>query len=224
MRDKNKIIEGHLKGNFSDDETLEENVTIFLKSILSECEIFIDAGANVGYYTQLALNYMAKNESLVYSFEPDEILFSYLKEKFATNEKVMLSNLALSDQQGKEIFFISDKASSASFLQIYPTHYEIETETTTIDNLLKKHIVSKIIIKIDVEGGEMKVIKGATSILQKLRPLVIIEIHDEFLLKYGITRKDLIAFIYRFEYTSLELSSQHILFIPKEKIYYNISL
>jgi len=221
MRDKNKIIAGHLKGNFSDDDTLEGKVSDFLKSILSRCKIFVDVGANVGYYTQLAFKYM-KDDSMIYSFEPDEILFSYLEEKYVANKKILLSPLAISNAIGNEKFFVSDKVSSGSFLQIYPTHYEVEVETTTIDKLLEECTDSEIIIKIDVEGGEMKCIEGAISTLQHLRPLVIIEIHDGFLQKIGLTRYDVIAFIYKFSYTSLQLDGQHVLFVPKEKLEYKI--
>jgi len=222
-RDPQTIISGHLVGNFSDDETLEKPITDIMKTLLPYCDLFVDVGANVGYYTLLASKYMERENAKIYSFEPDDILYKYLKDITSTKKNIEVFSAAISNSKGKDQFFVSDLPRSGSLHKISDEHFPIVVDITTIDEVLKDVSVSKIIIKIDVEGGELKVLEGAIETLQKIRPILFIEIHAKFLELINKTPIDVFEFLNRYNYMSIVIYSSRIVAVPREKISLNVT-
>lgn len=141
------------------------NEMLFLMDFLREDDVFVDVGANVGVYSILASG-VAGAYSI--SFEPVPSTFARLKRNIAYNnlqDKVQLHNLGIGDKSEKLLF--SDSLDAINHV-IQTPQYDgstIMVDVTTLDLILNDIAVH--LLKIDVEGFEANVLKGATQILQK---------------------------------------------------------
>jgi FkbM family methyltransferase len=133
----------------------------------------IDIGANNGDFAEFLANYFQAEET--YAFEALPSYIPELEAKKATISNFHIFNVALSDRNGTEIFYQNSYGPASSFLPVsniskneYP-ETEGETETlvkvSKIDELLEiENFLPDILIKIDVQGWEDKVIKGGYKV------------------------------------------------------------
>ena len=142
----------------------------------SEIETILDIGCYHGEYSNKLLKYY-KN-SKYYLFEPSSKNYKKLRKKYSHKKNINIFNIALSDQNSSTKLY-SNKIGSdqASLLKRYLNKNHINfkksenIKTRRLDSFFKKKIKSKTIdiCKIDVEGLEMKVIKGFGSLLKKTK-------------------------------------------------------
>lgn len=141
----------------------------------------IDIGANKGSY----LHSMARwaNGSPTIAFEPQKKLADYLASacKKSRFYSVVVENLALSDREGElELYIPGASDSPGASLEssvANKTNCRVETvRVVTLDRYLANGSYGAVkVIKIDVEGHELAVVKGAEQTLARDRPLLIIE-------------------------------------------------
>lgn len=160
---------------FYEQELLEyfEN---FIHEHKGECEgkVFIDAGSNIGNHTL----YFSKilKAAKVYCFEPQKEIFKILEKNIKANGvNAEYYNNVLSDKSEK---FSIDKFFPFNFgATSFISNKNGEYSSLTLDEIcLKDEIFA---IKIDVEGHDFPVLKGAVQILKKYSPVLWIEIKDE---------------------------------------------
>ena len=113
------------------------------------------------------------------AFEPIPGFFKALKKKFKSKQ-LTIHNIALSDQSGVITFnYVID---APAYSGIKKRDYDgknpdielIEVKTDTLDHVLPANYQVDL-IKIDVEGAEFKVLKGAYNTLKKSKPIIIFE-------------------------------------------------
>jgi FkbM family methyltransferase len=154
----------------------------FLLHFIRDEDCFFDIGANVGAFTILASQH---SSAVVHSFEPHPQTFKYLVRNIKIQdktEKVYLHNLALGDTNAL-IEFTCD-LDTTNHVAIDKDKNNISVESKSINSL---KITSPNLIKIDVEGFEFNVLKGATNILENLNlKAIIIELNGSGL-KFGIS-------------------------------------
>lgn len=130
--------------------------------------VFFDIGANLGDYTE-ALKKKRNNSSDQYHlFEPQKKCIETLKSKSQASNNVVLNNIGLSDKQGEAtIYKDSEKSGLTSLykrnLDYYKLKMDIEEKIIldTAENYIRKSGVKKInLVKIDVEGNEIKTLHG----------------------------------------------------------------
>lgn len=125
--------------------------------------LIFDVGANQGEYSSFILNTF-NNKVRLYSFEPSKVAFRQLKKIKNSN----IFNIGFSDKKKKAILFSELKGSTlASLYQRNLKEFGIEMDfkekidLNTIDNFCSEHKIKRIhFLKIDVEGNELKVLKG----------------------------------------------------------------
>ena len=159
----------------------EKYETAIMLAQLDINSVAVDVGANIGYYTlQMALR--AKK---VYAIEPDKDCFEILKKNIKENKlkNVVLINKAASDKKEKK-YLIRDLKNFGNS-KIKPTpNPSLDKEgntnkcdlifTETLDNMLiNEQYIS--LIKIDTQGYEPKVIKGASKIIKRDEPTLFLE-------------------------------------------------
>ncbi len=154
----------------------------FLLHFLRSDDLFVDVGANIGSYTVLAGGHVGAK---VVSVEPVPKTFEYLKTNIAINqisEKVMVYNFALGNEKGHLSF-----TSTLDTMNHVATGTEdniIRVPVETLDAILEKE-QEPVLLKIDVEGFETNVLKGASqTLLKNTLKAIIIELNGSGL-KYG---------------------------------------
>ena len=128
-----------------------------------------DIGANVGYYTILASKLVGP-KGRVYAFEPDpdnRVLFNKNLELNAC-KNVVVSPFALSDEAGKDYLVKDSVNPGESTLSASKKGKRIEIQKITLDSYLENEGVKALdVAKVDVEGAEIAVLKGALKTLKK---------------------------------------------------------
>ena len=153
----------------------------FIKHIKNEIDLSIDIGANIGDYTKLLL---LETESKVISFEPLKGAFEELKKiHLQFKDRSEIHNIALGAETKKQNIFYehekSEKASLVSNLEEISLIGDKNKNKTLIDvkklddfeSYFSKQKID--LIKIDTEGFEYEVLKGATKILDQHKPKFI---------------------------------------------------
>lgn len=146
----------------------------------------IDIGANEGQFAQKMLKWFP--QATIYSFEPLPGPFNELR-KWAEgqNGKVKAFRLAIGDWEGHtEIYHHLEHSPSSSLLKstdICGTFYPftkkqtlISVRSTTLDKVMAgfaKYLIPDILIKVDVQGYEDRVIKGGTETLHKAKACIL---------------------------------------------------
>lgn len=158
----------------------------------------IDVGTNFG---ETLLNFALINRNGVnVGFEPVPFLFEEAEQNIKLNhfENIILENLALSDVEATLIFnFDNSNNSGGIYLSSGNDKGELSQSVKAIklDDYVEQNNLSEIsLIKIDVEGFEMKVIAGATKTILKHRPTMFVEVNESFLMRQQSSARELINF------------------------------
>ncbi len=148
----------------------------------SNINTIFDVGANIG---QMSMQFQKDfPDSKIYSFEPVKSTFNKLSNRFAKNTNVFTINLALGLNEGTQhISLYPDNLSVLNSLKHENTNVndiliKEVINIDTLDNFFEKNQIGNIdILKIDVEGSEMDVLKGAEqTIKNKLVNFILIEV------------------------------------------------
>lgn len=155
----------------------EYNEITFLRKMLSKDSIIIDVGANVGHFS---LSF-ADISKLIYAFEPTPLSYEYLKQNFEKNKNFALHAVrkAVSSSAGVVEFLAIGGTNTTNRIVNNRSDKTIKVPTVTIDDFSSsKKLKSMDLIKIDVEGNELDVLKGAIKSIKDMRPLILFEILD----------------------------------------------
>jgi FkbM family methyltransferase len=141
--------------------------------------IFIDVGANLGNHTLFFSKIMGKE---CYSFEPNDKVYSALVDNITLNaleKNVKCFNTALGSQSGKaSILSVLENNLGSTTLE-YQDNGNIDVKT--LDSMISKN-QSVALIKIDVEGFEFEVLKGAEETIKTNTPILLIECADQLII------------------------------------------
>lgn len=132
---------------------LDDPVTVF------------DVGACVGEYAGYVRSIM-KDRAIIYCFEPNKISFSALSEAFEEDKRVHCFCCGIGDQETETILYSKiDNPFHASMYQGNAVN-EQSISVTTIDRFCKSNDIDRIdLLKMDIEGHELKALLGASSML-----------------------------------------------------------
>ena len=162
----------------------------YLQQILLPGMTFVDAGACYGIYT-LAASKMVGRQGRVIAFEPASRAFRVLQKNVAMNglTNVLAYPLALTETTGKARLYHHPKVGCDSLgrdSSFTETAEEVATES--LDNVLQKIQVDRVdVVKMDVQGAEELVLRGAKTILSSKHPIVIFEIYPEGTVPLGLS-------------------------------------
>jgi FkbM family methyltransferase len=153
-------------------DTFESRETALIKNYLQAGMTFVDVGANIGYYTLLAAS-LVKPEGLVIAFEPSPYAYARLAQTVKQNNlpQVKLNQVGLSDAIGTAQLFLPREVGNHSPSMI-PHHAgtPVNVPVTTLDEYIEAQKIQHIdLVKIDVEGLEPNVVRGATRAISQRR-------------------------------------------------------
>jgi FkbM family methyltransferase len=155
--------------------------TIFvLKNHLRRGDIFLDVGANIGDISCIASRFVGV-EGSVYAIEPNPKNFAILNENIRINklENVCPFQVALGGSVSTAYLYKRNKNDSGmdSLIGNKNTNRALRVAVTTIDTLIEeRQMPNPSLVKIDVEGYELEVLKGARKLLESQHaPILCIE-------------------------------------------------
>lgn len=142
----------------------------------------LDVGAHQGEFASAILRVLP--EARVVSFEPQPDCHEKLAKRFSGNSRVRTFNVALSDRTGTAQFFRSSFSKSSSLLPMADLHRQafpwsaeskpIDVTLDTLDRLATQiELAAPVLMKIDVQGAELRVLAGAPETLKKVAHVLV---------------------------------------------------
>lgn len=154
----------------------EKEITDLFKRIVKEGMTFVDIGAHIGYYTLLVARLVGKTGK-VYAFEPADDSYALLVKNIEINgyNNVIPVKKAISNKSGAKKLFLNPRNKADNRLWNSEKGYEcINIEETSLDEFFETYDSKIDVIKMDIEGYEMKALQGMNNIIIKNPNLKII--------------------------------------------------
>ena len=147
---------------------------IAISRMLKPGQIFYDIGANVGFFTLLGARCVGSSGRVV-AVEPLRRNIDLIEKHIAINNisNVSVIEKALSDFVGKACFSVDGHSTSK-----LSGKGQIAVEVTTLDELVEQLGSPPDILKVDIEGAEIHLLKGAANVLEKFQPVVFMAVHS----------------------------------------------
>jgi FkbM family methyltransferase len=147
--------------------------------------VFLDVGSHFGLWSVYAARIVGTTGK-VFAFEPSPA-FEVLRENAALNSSIQAFNIGVGARNGDAMFFDQGQASSGSFVsevtkinERFQPSVPIDGKKVkiyTLDTLVEELGVRPDLIKMDVEGFEFEVTRGAENVLRNVHPALLIEVH-----------------------------------------------
>jgi len=164
-----------------------------LPKLLRPGDVFVDGGANIGLFSFIAAVAVGPTGQVL-ACEPGPETMAMLRANAAENEfgTLVLREVALSDRPGRTRFTIFEPGSGlASFAPGIDGGRQIDVAVTTLDALSEDLPVRVAVVKLDIEGAEAKALRGATALIARQRPILLIEIEPDHLARQGSSIGDI---------------------------------
>ena len=182
----------------------EQPETKLLREKLPETGIFIDVGANVGYFSLLASALVGKGGS-VHTFEPIPKNLQVLVDAIESNKisNIVTNQVAIGRKKGTIELFINDTEMGNASSIIGPNRKKaVIAPIITLGDYIEISEINQVdFIKIDIEGGEFDALSGMEKILRhKIAPDLIVEINPYFLQQNGVAPSIILGMLSDFGY------------------------
>jgi FkbM family methyltransferase len=208
---------------------IDPNEFVFLNHYLQPGMTFFDVGANEGIYTVFAASRVGESGS-VRAFEPSPREFERLKANLDLNglnrTNIGLYPVALADCNGYVDLTVAEaKHAGQNTLGVFANAGIAATSKQSVpvrrlDDLLAEDPPLRIdVVKLDVEGAELRTLEGAAGTLRKYRPVVLLEVSAASLRPQGASRQGLLAFLRSLEYTFYKFGETGLPAIAEEGSY-----
>jgi FkbM family methyltransferase len=169
----------------------------------SKC--FFDIGAHIGLVSLPASTVM-ENKGIVYSFEASPKNLFFLKYHIEINNikniKVV-EKLVSSENKIENNFFESKEPSGMNSIinlkNKRVTKYK-KVQSISLDNFCKKNNIIPELIKVDIEGSEIKMLIGSKKIIKKYKPIIFLSYHPEHIKKLGYSKKRIFQILKELRY------------------------
>jgi FkbM family methyltransferase len=166
--------------------TYDDEVVTALKNLIRPGDTVYDIGGHHGLMTVIAARSTGPT-GVVVTFEPNPHARQQIRRHTALNRvmNVILEDIALSDEGGEASFFVQagDVSWNSTLIDGYVEDQDnrfvecITVKTKTLDEYVAETHYAPRLIKIDTEGSEIRILKGAESTIANHRPIVIMEMN-----------------------------------------------
>lgn len=178
-----------------------------LEVLLREGDRVVDVGANYGHFS-LAAAALVGPTGHVHAFEPNPATFARLQVNLMLNPEVVqvaATNAGLGDREGElDLMVPSINSGGASFAG----SRHVDTTVVRCPVLVGDQVLGPDpvrLVKIDVEGFELRVLRGLARTISRDRPWIITEVRSSLLALDGVSVADLARFLGQWGYRPLRL-------------------
>jgi len=171
-----------------------------MRSVIRPGDTVVDVGAHIGYHL-LLMAQLVGSEGKVYGFEPSERNFQFLEMNVRLNrlsnvisDQVTLKQCALWDTRCDKILYVSEQNTGNCTLSPQANRQENVVHCERLDDILKNEPIH--FLKMDVEGAERHVLRGATETLARSPNLkVLVEVNPPYLKQMGTSGDELLQIL-----------------------------
>lgn len=154
----------------------EMNKRLAFEKMIQPGYVVYDIGANVGYFTLLAA-VLTGEKGQVYAFEPLPRNVEFLKKHISLNNlsNVEVIQAAVSDRSGEALF---EFGASTAMGHLSETG-DLRIKLVSLDRMIANgDLITPDVIKIDVEGAEYDVLRGAKNLIETSHPILFLDTHQ----------------------------------------------
>jgi FkbM family methyltransferase len=188
-------LSDHVQREIFLHDVYERNTLNNLLKLVKPGSVVIDCGANIGAYSIPLARRIGSGT--VISFEPHPGTISRLKANIALNglQNVIAVPMGLSDAE-EEVVLHGSSATTASAYKHHGSQDSVAIRCTTIDQYCSTNHVQRVdCLKIDIEGGEFKCLRGAEQTISR-NPKLVIQIEIDSNCEHaGVSRQSLFSYI-----------------------------
>jgi FkbM family methyltransferase len=174
----------------------DPETTFLAQHLIQPKDTVFDIGANIGYFTVL-FGQITGTACKVHAFEPNPLIFKRLEKNTAQNNfaQVKLNQRAVGSSNTTRTLYWTEERRSGDANLFSGKGKSFEVDQIKLDDYCQVEQVIPQIIKIDVEGAEFEVIKGAEQILTTAQPLLILEYNTLLAEKAGYHSQTLLEYL-----------------------------
>jgi FkbM family methyltransferase len=187
-----------------------------IEQLVAPGGVVIDGGANVGGFTLTAASVVGP-QGVVHAVEAAPATAELLRRTVAANPRytIHVHELALADVEGELEFTAFEAGSGISSLASSDGGAVVRVRATTLD-ALSASLPRVDLVKLDLEGAELRALQGARRLLGERRPALIIELEPEHLERQGGSIAALESLLRDAGYDAFELVAQgaRVRFVP----------
>jgi len=160
--------------------------TKFLRCMVRPGSACFDVGANLGYYTLFFAKLVGPHGE-VHGFEPCPDEFNRLQKNLSLNNlpAARLHQIALTDSIGT-IGITGKRKGGLTRIGSSVDEVVHEVQCSTLDGFMRSHNISRLdILKVDIEGAEVKFLRGGLTAISEHMPIIVIELNPNALKVFG---------------------------------------
>jgi FkbM family methyltransferase len=179
--------------------------TRFLKSVFADGDVFLDIGANLGWYSLV----LGRNcpSSRIFAFEPIPSTVEIMEKNIRLNHlnNIQAICMGVFNKVGEQDFLFAPDVSGATSLKLTgqdrgkTSVQNVACQITTIDVFCATQNIVPSLLKIDVEGAELMVVEGAEKTLHDT-PIILMELLRKWSKAFGYHPNDVFALLGRYGY------------------------
>jgi len=202
-KDHSLILRGD---NFENEVQKVLSILVLLSNKIFKKTVFADVGANIGLHTFFLKSFNKDLE--VIAFDPSPAA-NYMEMTIKTNNisNVRLEKIALNDRTGMVDFFNWCEESTAESLRdtkrVAGVPNVIKVPAMKLDDI--GNLPPITVMKIDCEGGELSILKGAATTIAKNKPLIVSEFYKIHSDAFGITSAEIFEYVESLGYSMFSL-------------------
>lgn len=176
-------------------------------SQLQPNQAVFDIGANIGFYTVLAAGaFRQRGFGSIHSFEPNPLIFAELERNIALNHftNVRARCEGMGDVASEMPLYVNKAAITYSSLRRTQDFFdeEIRVAVTTLDEYVKQSGVERVgLVKLDVEGAELLVLRGGHQVLERDHPALLYEEFERGYRQFGYSAAEIRTLLTDLDYT-----------------------
>jgi FkbM family methyltransferase len=161
----------------------------FFRQTLKEGDTVLDIGGHIGLFAVVTARIVGKGGK-VFSFEPTPFTRGVLEEVVdlnACSEIVEVRPEAVSAKSGETVFFDTgdDISNANSLVKTERSKREIPVKLISVDEFVSERNLTVSCLKIDVEGAELDLLRGARKTFLEQRPTARLGLHPPFIVQNG---------------------------------------
>lgn len=188
-------------------------VALFKRAIKPSMTI-LDVGANIGYFAAIAARLTEQGGS-VHAFEPNPACCKCLEQNLRPFRHAHAYPLAISDADGMLPLYLSEDEQEEGWGSLLKeagiARCTLQVPITSINTFIYRFGVPRVdLMKLDIEGNELRALRGANRIIERDHPAVVAELNMVCLARGGAKPDDVVSFLRGYGYVVHPLDSTNI--------------